>query len=138
MPVPKMNRGMILRLGRLLDMLYRPSELAKELSVSTNTVVQTYLPAGAPVTVDAQGKTWIHGTRFALWAREVLATDRRGKLARTPSETQAWCMRCNQVVEIANPRRHATGQRPGVGIVSGRCPLCGAKVNRFVRAARTA
>ena len=138
MPVPKMNRGMILRLGRLLDMMYRPSELAKELSVSTETVVRTYLPAGAPVTVDSQGKTWIHGTRFASWAREVLATDRRGKLARTPSETQAWCMRCNQVVEIANPRRHATGQRPGVGIVSGRCPLCGAKVNRFVRVARTA
>ena len=137
MPVPKMNRGMILRLGRLLDMMYKPGELAKELSVSTETVVNSYLPAGAPVTVDSQG-TWIHGTRFALWAREVLATNRRGQLVRTVTEKQAWCMRCNQVVEIANPRRHATGQRPGVGYVSGKCPLCGAKVNRFVRAARVA
>lgn len=138
MPEPKMSRGMILRLGRLLDMMYKPSELASELSVSTETVVRTYLPAGAPVTVDPQGKTWINGIKFALWARECLATNRRGRLVRTLSEEQGWCLRCNQVVEITNPRRRSTGQRQGVGIVSGRCPLCNAKVNRFVREARAA
>ena len=133
MPVPKMPRGIVLRLGRLLDMMYKPGELAKELNVSTETVVRSYLPAGAPVMVDAQGKTWVNGKKFALWARECLATDRRGRAARTMSEQQGFCLRCNQVIEMINPRRQQHSQRQGVLQVYGKCPLCGAKVNRFVR-----
>lgn len=133
MPVPKMSRGIILKLDRLLNMLYRPKEIASEIGVSVETVYRCYLPAGAPVTIDGQGVKWINGKKFAAWARDCLATNRRGKLARTLAETQGFCMRCNQVVEMIDSRRRPHSQKQGVVQVSGRCSLCGTKVNRFVR-----
>jgi len=138
MPVPdrqvKMNRGLILKLSRLLNMLYKPRELAAELGVSAETVYRRYIPAGAPVVVDGQGVKWINGKHFATWAREVLETDRRGRLARTMSETHGFCMRCNQVVEMIDARRRPHSLKAGTLQVSGKCPVCGAKVNRFVKA----
>lgn len=132
MPVPKMSRGIVLKLERLLDMLYKPREIAEELGVSTETIYRSYIPAGAPVMVDGQGMKWINGKKFALWAQECLATNRRGKPVRSLSEGQGFCLRCNQVVEMVDPRRKPHSQKVGVVQVSGKCPFCGAKVNRFV------
>ena len=45
----------IIKLGRLLDMIYKPSEVAEEISVTTSTIYGSYLPAGLPYIRDAKG-----------------------------------------------------------------------------------
>jgi hypothetical protein len=118
-------RAQIIRLGRLLNMLYRPSEVAEEIGVTTETVVRHCMAGGCPFERDKVGHIWIHGSSFAAWAREVNHKNRhKGVLG----EGEGWCCRCNQVVMILNPRLRHTGRY--TKIFQGKCPACGAKVNR--------
>lgn len=133
MPEPRISRGIVIKLDRLLDMMYKPSEIAGELGVSTETVVRSYVPAGAPVTADPQGQNWINGKKFAAWARECLATNRRGKRKAVLSNNQGYCLRCNLVVDMTDPRRRPHSRKQGIIQVSGKCPNCSGKVNRFIR-----
>lgn len=134
MPEPRLSRGLVIKLERLLDMLYKPGELAAELGVSTETVMRSYVPSGAPVIIDGDGKTWINGLHFATWARECLATNRMGKVKRTMEAGQAYCLRCKQVIDIDGLRHNRRFDQRGVTQITGRCPACGTRVNRFVRA----
>lgn len=133
MSVPRLNRGKIIALERLLNMMYRPAEVASEVGISVDALYRSYIPAGAPVEFDGKGRTWIHGTAFARWAREYLATTRRGKRKAEMTPSQGYCLRCNQVVEMLDIRRRPHTEKAGTLQVSGRCPTCDAKVNRFMR-----
>lgn len=133
MSVPRLNRGKVISLERLLNMMYKPAEVASEVGISVDALYRSYIPAGAPVEVDSKKRTWIHGTTFAEWAREYLATTRRGKPKAAMTNTQGYCMRCNQVVEMQDIRRRPHSEKAGVIQASGRCPTCGGKVNRFIR-----
>jgi len=46
---PLLKHCHIIKLGRLLNMLYKPSEIAEEIGVAQDTVYRSYLPAGAPL-----------------------------------------------------------------------------------------
>ncbi len=125
---PRLNSDKLFRLSRLLDMQYKPGEIASELGISVDTFTRSYIPAGAPVTVDLKGKIWVNGLAFATWARDYLASRKnkaRGKML--PGE--AFCFRCRKVIEIQKLKRKPANRYSC--LVSGSCPVCGGKVARF-------
>lgn len=125
----RMKKGNFNRLERLLDMEYMPGEIASELGISPSTVYRSYIPAGAPHKLDAAGRIWIPGRVFADWARTYLASDRRGKPPEPMPDNYAYCLHCRMPVPIHNPRSQPHHYQ--VVQITGRCPQCGARVNRF-------
>lgn len=119
-------------------MMYKPAEIAKELGVTVNTVYTSYLPAGAPCEKDSKGNVWIHGVSFSKWARTYL--DIRPQMGRfrvtkeKMPDDHVYCLHCNLVVK---PDILHTGRPNGRGVANlyGKCPQCGKKVNRFLKAA---
>lgn len=124
---PKMRREIIIRLSRLLNMRYKPSELAQEIGVNVDTVYRTYMHAGCPFERDKRNQIWIIGTEFAEWARAITAQSKR-KPGQTLPEGQAWCLRCRGAVDILNPKVKSINRY--LDLVQGTCAACGAKVNR--------
>jgi hypothetical protein len=135
MPVPEplLTRGKVIKLDRLLDMLYTPAEIASELGVVPRTILRGYIPAGAPVVINENGRKMISGKAFAAWAREYLGTNRRGERKNTMGKGMGYCLRCKKVVVMQHIRTRPHGAKAGVIQISGTCPDCGARVNRFAR-----
>lgn len=122
-----------MRLQRLLHMRYKPSELAEEIGISTDTIYRSYLPAGAPCEIDQKGHTWIIGDVFAGWVVDHLKTNRRKKPKMKMESGQAYCVGCNKVVTLLKPKVEKPNAR-GVANFTGKCPTCSRKVNRFCKA----
>lgn len=123
---PLLKHVQIIRLERLLDMLYRPAEIAEEIGVTPDTVYRSYLPAGLPHTRDARGNLWIHGPAFIAWAQETI-TRKKSKRQGLP-DGQAWCIRCNHPVALVDPRVRPVNRY--LELLTARCPDCGATINR--------
>lgn len=123
---PLLKHCHIVKLGRLLDMMYKPSEIAEEIGVIADTVVRGYLPAGLPHERDERGNIWIHGPAFIAWAKETI-TKKRSQRAGLP-DGYAWCMKCNQPVPIQAP--HVRTVNRYLELMQGTCPACGKTVNR--------
>jgi len=129
---PLLKHTHIIKLGRLLDMLYRPAELAEELDIHVDTIYRSYIPAGLPIQRDAKGNYWIHGPAFVAWARETV-TRKKAKRRGLP-EGYAWCLNCNRAVKIISPRVRAVNRY--LELLQGSCPHCGRTVNRGRKAER--
>lgn len=110
-------------------MLYKPGEIAEELGITVETVLRAFIPAGAPVVIDSEKHTWINGKDFARWAKAYLA-QKHNRPRNKMLPGQAYCLRCNQVVEMQDPKRRH--HHRDVDQISGRCPVCKGKINRFV------
>jgi endogenous inhibitor of DNA gyrase (YacG/DUF329 family) len=123
---PLLKRCHIIRLGRLLDMQYRPSELAEEIGVVTDTIYRGYLPAGMPHTRTPSNEIWIHGLAFAAWARETVAKKKVKRFGL--ADGQAWCLKCNRAVPLLHPVIKPTNFY--LELLQGKCPHCGRTVNR--------
>ena len=123
---PRVTKAVRSRLGRLLEMAYRPSELAEELGVCVDTVRRGWLRAGAPHERDEDGAVWLVGTEVAAWLE---AMGDRPKVVLEPGE--AYCLRGQAGVAMVEGEREAVG--PAV-LVRGRCTRCGGRVARFERA----
>lgn len=112
----------------LLDMEYKPSELAAELHVSDITLYK-WFTGGAPHRKDATGHLWIHGVSMAAWIENHVSAAWEEKPRIPMSENQAFCMSCRQAVEIGKVTRRAYNNRTlriqGFGV-------CGHKVSRIV------
>ena len=117
-------RSVILRLGRLLHMEYRPSELAEELGCSLDAVYKSYLSAGCPHRRDETGHIWIVGTEFSEWVRATLKKDKIPL-----ADGEAYCLKCNAPVKMTG---ELTVQPVNLylELVKGECPVCGTRVNR--------
>jgi hypothetical protein len=122
---PRFTRSNILKLDRLLNMWYKPAEIAEEIGISVDTIYRTHLQAGCPHKRDDHNQIWICGSEFATWARSVAKEKKAFKL----EEGQAWCVHCNQVVELVGGRERSV--RRNLKIVQGKCAVCGGKVNRL-------
>jgi hypothetical protein len=123
-PRPRFPRTLVVRLGRLLYMEYRPSELAQELGVGADTVYRHYIPYGCPHRRDETGHIWIVGTEFAEW---VGAARKEGKVPLANGE--AYCLKCNAPVTMNGPLT-AAPVNAYLELVKGVCPVCGTTVNR--------
>lgn len=110
-------------------MLYKPGEIAEEIGVSPDTIYRSYLPAGAPHDRDPKGNIWIHGPAFRAWVLETIGT-KRAAPKHPMREDEAWCMRCNGVVTIANPKPKKLNRY--ADLLQGKCAVCGTKINRAI------
>lgn len=118
----RLNGAQRNRLRSLLDMLYRPSELAKEVGFNKQQVYQAYIPLGCPHRKDKKGHIWINGQHFREWYEE---TYRKTKL----KNNEAYCLTCLQAVEIVNPTHYKKG---GMTYLLCDCPQCGRKLARIL------
>ena len=120
----------IVKAPGLLPMLYKVSEIADELKVPERTL-RDWLSAGAPHHRDERNNLWVNGRLFADW---VHSKRKQKKTARLP-DSQAYCLRCKQVVELTH-----TEIIPIKGKlihIKGSCPHCGCTINRGGRHERT-
>jgi len=121
---PRISHRQALKLGRLLAMEYRPTELAREIGCHRSTIYDCYIPNGAPHRRDEKGHLWIVGTEFAAWAR---ATIQRRKLEMRKG--QAFCMRCKRIVTMQGPISER--EVKSALLLHGTCPQCFGDVVRF-------
>ena len=124
---PTFKRAQIIRLSRLLDMEYKPAEIAGELGVSLWVVYNTYMEAGCPHRREKAGTIWIHGTSFAAWAKAINKANKKKNF--TIGEDEAWCTRCNKIVKMSDP--HQRRIKKNLVMVYGTCAECSGKVNRL-------
>jgi len=129
----KVTRGNAMRLKGLLHMKYKPSELSDEVGISTDTLYRSYLPAGAPCEVDAQGNIWIIGDYFAKWVMDYSKTNRRKEPKMKMEPGQAYCVACRKVVVLVNAKTTKPNAR-NISNFTGKCPECGRKVIRYCKA----
>jgi hypothetical protein len=107
----------------LLRMLYTVRELSTLLRVPNRTL-RDWLKLGAPHSRDARGHLWINGLEFAGWIKGQRKPKRASKLKRN----QAYCLRCNQIVKMVDPKIFRIKGK--LVNVRGRCPVCGCTINR--------
>lgn len=123
---PLLKHQHIVKLGRLMNMMYKPSEIAEEIGVTNDTVYRSYLPAGLPHTRDAQGRIWIHGLAFVAWARETIS--KRKKKRHGLPDGSAWCLKCGRAVEMLNPKLKEVNRY--LQLLQATCPNCGKTIHR--------
>ena len=134
MTSPMLSGAQVYRLRHLFYMKYKPSEIARELGINTDTIYRSFLPAGAPHERDETGHVWIVGTEFAAWARDYLSA-RKSKPKLPMEEDNAYCLRCKKVIIMVDKTINGVNNR-GVVQYSGRCPECQGKVSRLSKAER--
>ncbi len=119
------KHAQITKLARLMDMQYKPSELAREIGVTADTVTRSYIPAGLPVTKDATGHIWINGLVFAKWAHDLNLERKKSKRAKLP-DNQAYCFKCKKPVVFK--QKSVTPTNRYLEIIQGVCLTCKGKV----------
>ncbi len=126
---PKVTRGLMRKSILLLNMEYKPSELAEELGVTEKTVYKTWLLSGLPFRKDKTGHVWIVGTQARAWL-EVIATQSAVKPKQALLSGQGFCLSCRQAVTLENTTKRRWGR---AGVLKGTCPLCGNDVRRAIK-----
>lgn len=125
---PKFRHEQVVKLARLLDMLYKPAEIADEIGVTADTVYRSYLPAGCPHTRDKSNNIWINGPAFTEWAKATLANRKTGH--QPMPEGMAWCLRCKKAVPLIDAKLKRKNRY--FQILQAKCPNCGTNVNRAI------
>lgn len=121
----KLPWTVITRAGRLLDMLYRPDELALELSIPSRTV-REWIQYGMPYERDPRGHLWVNGVQFSHWVEQI-----RKQWPRIPlAEDEGFCLHCKRRVKLTQAAR---SERANGLLLTSACPHCGATVNRGVK-----
>jgi len=110
----------------LLDMMYTPLELSKEIGVTKNQVYRVYIPLGCPHGRDSIGHILINGKVFRDW---VIDLYKRKQL----KSSETYCVSCKQVVEIIDPEILSKG---GAIYKLAKCPVCGSRVARIISSKR--
>ena len=114
-------------LKRLLDMQYKPSEIAQEIGLTVDTIYRSHIPAGAPSETDKNGNIWINGNAYRQWVESFATVRTRAK---PMPDDHGYCFTCKQVREIQNPK--IKPYKRGVDQIRGKCPVCGKGIARFV------
>ena len=130
-PRIRLTHSVIVKAPGLLPMLYMPAELAGELGMPARTLYD-WLQAGVPHTRDVQGNLWIDGRQFTSW---VAANRKPHPVHEKLQDDQAYCLRCKQAVTLVDPRQEQ--DKGKLILIKGRCPHCGASINRGGRSDRS-
>jgi hypothetical protein len=110
------------RLDSLLDMMYRPSELAEEVGFNVRQVYRVYLPLGCPHERNACNHIFINGRTFREWVK---STYRKAEM----EEDEAFCLTCKRPVKMVEPVRQ---EEAGLAYLVCTCPNCGRRLARIV------
>jgi hypothetical protein len=101
------SRTMARHSVRLLDMEYKPSELAQELNCKQDWIMRA-IRNHAPHRKDEHGRYWIHGEKFAAWLHE---TKQKEKKRLKPNE--CYCLGCKKYTTflvVEKVGNHVTGK----------------------------
>jgi hypothetical protein len=112
-----------LRLEKLLDMLYMPTELAAEIGFTRRQVYRVYMHLGLPHVRDERKHLWINGKAFREWYE---ATYPRFTLR----EGEGFCLSCKKPIVLQSPKQE---KRKGLVYLIGNCPKCGRKIPRILK-----
>jgi len=110
------------RLGSLLEMYYRPGELAEEVGFTRRQVYRVYIPAGCPHKRDEHNHIWINSQAFREWCEETYPRVSLG-------QDETFCLTCKRAVKIINPTRKQKGR---LHYWVSNCPNCGRKLARII------
>ena len=110
------------RLKKLLNMMYKPSEIADEISFELRQIYRVYIPLGLPHEKDENGRIWINGWQFRDWAINTYKKPVIGN-------NEAYCLTCKKPIEINNPEWN---EKEGLFYLICYCPVCGRKIARIV------
>lgn len=117
----RLNGSQRMRLGKLLDMFYRPSELAQEIGFSYRQIGRVYLPLGCPCD-RAPGQIWINGRAFAEWYEATYPKQ-------TLLQDEAFCLTCKKSVKMSEPVKRKKGR---LYYWVCKCPACGRRISRII------
>lgn len=110
--IAKLSHSLMRRSIRLLDMEYKPSEIADELSAN-KAQIRRLVTAGAPARKDAKGHYWINGLKFSAWLESAAPKNDRDK--HTFEDNEAYCVACKSVVIFTTTKRIGK-------VIYGKCP----------------
>jgi hypothetical protein len=122
----RLNGNQKNRLAKLLNMMYRPSELASEIGFNVRQVYRVYIPLGLPHERDERNHIWIHGVTFREWVKDVY---KKRKL----NNDQAFCLTCKRAVKMKDKIRIEKGR---LVYYLCDCPHCGRKLARILNKKR--
>lgn len=111
-----------LRLEKLLDMLYMPSELAEEIGFNRRQVYRVYMHFECPHERDEKRRIWINGKEFREWYER---TYPRTSL----NNDEAFCLTCKRNIKMKNPVKQQKGRLIYWVCV---CPKCNRKIARII------
>ncbi|KAA3642016.1 MAG: hypothetical protein DWQ07_25820 [Chloroflexi bacterium] len=109
-------------LKSLLNMMYKPSELAKEVGFRKRQIYRVYIPLGMPHERDHRRHIWINGIEFKEWIEQIYP---KVKL----KSDQSFCLTCKQAVDIIKPKKKKSGV---MTYLLSSCPNCGRKLTRII------
>ena len=110
------------RLKGLLDMMYKPGELAEELGINQDQIYLTYIPLGCPRIRDGRRHIEINGKEFKNWYLEKY---QKAKV----KEDEAFCKTCKKAVKIEDPIQL---KKNGLTYIISICPICGRKLSKIL------
>lgn len=109
---------------RLIDMEYKPSEIAAELNSNVRHILHL-VSAGAPARKDESGHVWIHGENFAQWLEDAAPKNDAEENSRPAvAENECYCLQCRKITVFTVTKRKGS-------VIHGTCPA-GHKVARFM------
>lgn len=112
-----------MRLKKLLDMHYKPSELASIVGFNQRQVYRAYIPLGAPFEKDKTGHLWINGKQFAEWYANNFPKVSLDKW-------QVFCLTCKCAVTFTKAKRMQKGE---LAYLICKCPHCGRKIAKITK-----
>ena len=118
----RLNGSQRMRLGKLLDMLYKPSELALEVGFTVRQVYRVYIPLGCPCD-RAPGRVWINGKAFAEWYEATYPKQ-------TLLKDEAFCLTCRKAVKMDLFVSRKKQGRLYYWLCT--CPVCGRRLSRII------
>ena len=110
------------RLKSLLNMLYRPNELAEEIGISKHQIYRVYILSDCPHQRDHLNHIWINGEAFCKWYGSNYSKIRLGK-------TEAFCLTCKRGVPMIKP---VLKKKDGLTYALCKCPNCGRKLAKII------
>ena len=110
------------RLGSLLNMLYKPSELAEEVGFSVRQVYRVYIPLGLPHERDSSRHIWINGETFRGWIEQTYPK-------RKMREDESFCLTCKKPVKIIKAAKKNKGE---ITYFISTCTNCGRTLTRII------
>lgn len=110
------------RLRSLLNMLYRPNELAEEIGISKQQIYRVYIPFDCPHQRDEHNHIWINGEAFCKWYGSNYSKVRLGK-------TEAFCLTCKRGVPMIKP---VLKKKDSLTYAISKCPNCGRKLAKII------
>jgi len=103
------------KLKYLLNMMYKPSEIAEEIGFDKRNFYRVYIPLGLPHERDNNNRIWINGIVFKDWINALYIKTKM-------DNKEAFCLSCKKSVEIVNPRWK---EKKGIFFLNCECQNCG-------------